>query len=497
MESTIKQNVSLEVYFSQFRNQIVGIDATFKTSYGEMPLIYADWIASGRLYRTIENKIVESFGPMVGNTHSEASETGRTMTAAYQYAHKLIKDHVRADENDVIITTGSGMTSALAKFQRILGIKVPERLSSYCRLPEDEKPVVFLTHMEHHSNHTPWLESLCDVVVIEPDENLFVNPENLRKEIVKYSNRKMKIGSFSACSNVTGIITPYYQLAEIMHEFGGYCFVDFAASAPYVEINMHPPKPEQKLDAIFFSPHKFLGGPGSSGVLVFCKHLYKNRIPDHPGGGTVLWTNPWGEHTYFDDIEIREDGGTPGFLQAIRAALSMQLKDRMSVEKIHLREKELITRALIGLRIIPGLNILGDNDLDRIGVFSFYITGIHHNLIVKLLNDRFGIQVRGGCSCAGTYGHYLLNVDWDTSHRITEKINRGDLSEKPGWVRLSIHPTMTNNELDYILNAIKEVSIHAKRWEADYVYVVEKNEFFHREDEKELVDKMAGWFGIQ
>jgi selenocysteine lyase/cysteine desulfurase len=293
---------------------------------------------------------------------------------------------------------------------------------------------------------------------------------------------------------VTGIITPYYQLAEIMHEHGGYCFVDFAASAPYVNIDMHPPKAEQRLDAIFFSPHKFLGGPGSSGVLIFNKKLYKNRIPDHPGGGTVLWTNPWGEHSYFDDIEIREDGGTPGFMQAIRTALSIQLKEKMEVNKIHAREEQLIGKAFEGLRSIRGLNILGDNDLERIGVFSFFIAGTHHNLIVKLLNDRYGIQVRGGCSCAGTYGHFLLNVDWDTSHRITEKINRGDLSEKPGWVRLSIHPTMTDSELDYIIEAIREVADNANEWMEDYNYIIEMNEFFHKKKEKDIRKEIKFWF---
>ena len=476
---------------------IVGIQASFNSPFGEKNIIYADWIASGRLYGPIEDKIKKQFGPLVGNTHSEASETGRTMTIAYHEAHKRIKNHVNADENDVILTSGFGMTSALAKFQRILGLKIPERLASYCELPIEEKPVVFLTHMEHHSNQTPWLESLCDVVVVEPDENLFINPDNLRKAIKKYKNRKMKIGSFSACSNVTGIITPYHELAEIMHEYGGYCFVDFAASAPYVNIDMHPPQKEQKLDAIFFSPHKFLGGPGSSGVLIFCKALYKNRIPDHPGGGTVLWTNPWGEHSYFDDIEIREDGGTPGFLQAIRTALCVGLKDQMSVSKIHEREKELIDKARIGLRKIDGLNILGDNDQERIGVFSFYIVGLHHNLIVKLLNDRFGIQVRGGCSCAGTYGHFLLNVDRDTSHRITEKINKGDLSEKPGWVRLSIHPTMTDEELELILDSIREVSLYAREWIKDYKYVIEVNEFFHKTKERDYLNEISEWFDLK
>lgn len=495
-EKRIVQKTNHEEYFKQFRKNIIGIDESFDSPYGSQRIIYGDWIASGRLYGPIEDKIRNQFGPLVGNTHSESSETGRTMTIAYQEAHKLIKNHVNADKNDVILTTGFGMTSALAKFQRILGLKMSERLSPFCNLPIEEKPIVFLTHMEHHSNQTPWLESICDVVVIEPGTALYIDPENLRKEIKKYQNRKMKIGCFSACSNVTGIITPYHELAEIMHEFGGYCFVDFAASAPYEDIDMHPVNSAQKLDAIFFSPHKFLGGPGSSGVLIFCKSLYKNRIPDHPGGGTVLWTNPWGEHSYFDDIEIREDGGTPGFLQAIRTALSIKLKERIGVQKIHDRETELIEKTLDRLREIDGLSILGDNHLKRIGVFSFYIKGIHHNLIVKLLNDRYGIQVRGGCSCAGTYGHFLLNVDKDTSHRITEKINHGDLSEKPGWVRLSIHPTMSDKELEIILDAIESVSIQAHKWMEDYNYVIETNEFVHKTREKNLKAKINNWFEI-
>jgi selenocysteine lyase/cysteine desulfurase len=494
--SQVDTSPSMSEYFEQFRENIIGQKATFRTPFGEQPLIYADWIASGRLFGPIEDKIRHQFGPMVGNTHSEASETGRTMTLAYHHAHQLIKKHVNADENDVIITTGFGMTSALAKFQRILGMKVPERLSRYCQIPDKERPVVFLTHMEHHSNQTPWLESLCDVEVIEPDEDLNINPEKLRQQLAKYHDRHLKIGSFSACSNVTGIITPFHQLAEIMHEYGGYCFVDFAASAPYVSIDMHPKKPQQKLDAIFFSPHKFLGGPGSSGVLIFSKELYKNRIPDHPGGGTVLWTNPWGEHSYVDDIEIREDGGTPGFLQAIRTALCVGLKEQMGVDKILRREKELIERAFAGLRSIDGLSILADDERSRIGVFSFYIKGVHHNLIVKLLNDRFGIQVRGGCSCAGTYGHFLLNVDFDTSHRITEKINRGDLSEKPGWVRMSVHPTMTNNELDIIIDAILQVAQHADTWITDYEYVVEMNEFFHKSEKGGVGEEIGSWFKI-
>lgn len=481
-------------HFKSIREHIIGIDATFQSPYGEKKVVYADWIASGRLYGPIEDKIRNEIGPMVGNTHSESSETGMTMTRAYHLAHQIIKEHVNADKDDVIITTGFGMTSALAKFQRILGIKMPEKLVPYCELPIEEKPVVFITHMEHHSNQTPWLESLADVVMIAPGENLTVNPDNLRKEIVKYKHRKIKIGSFSACSNVTGMKCPYHELAEIMHEHGGYCFVDFAASAPYTDMNMHPENSKQRLDAIFFSPHKFLGGPGSSGVLIFSKSLYKNRIPDHPGGGTVAWTNPWGEHAYFDDIEIREDGGTPGFLQAIRAALSIKLKEKMGVENIEKREKQLVARTFEGLSSIPGLHILAKEIKDRIGVFSFYIEHVHHNLIVKILNDRFGIQVRGGCSCAGTYGHFLLEVDRETSHKIVEKISHGDYTLKPGWVRLSLHPTMNDEELNFVIEALRELVGHIEEWEKDYAYDQSTAEFLNKEET--VSDAYRKWFVI-
>jgi selenocysteine lyase/cysteine desulfurase len=474
------QTQQYEQHFSTFRHNIVGIDASFDSPYGRQKIVYADWIASGRLYGPIEDKMKDVFGPMVGNTHSESTATGCAMTYAYHLAHHRIKKHVHADKDDVIITTGFGMTSALAKFQRILGLKIPEKLKPYCQLPEAERPVVFLTHMEHHSNHTPWLESIADVVVLEPDGDLLVDVDSLHREIVKYADRKFKIGSFSACSNVTGVKTPYHTLAEIMHEHGGYCFVDFAASAPYVAIDMHPENPAQKLDAIFFSPHKFLGGPGSSGVLIFCKSLYKNRIPDHPGGGTVRWTNPWGGHAYIDDIEMREDGGTPGFLQAIKTAFCIALKEKMGVEAIAERERALVDKAFTLLGNVPDLTVLAEGMRDRLPVFSFYIAGIHHNLIVKLLNDRFGIQVRGGCSCAGTYGHYLLKVDKDMSDRITEKINRGDLSEKPGWVRMSLHPTTSDIELEYIADALHAVVAHKDAWAADYRYDDSSGEFVHQ-----------------
>jgi selenocysteine lyase/cysteine desulfurase len=465
----------LEQYFNQFRKEIVGIDACYESPYGKKKMVYADWIASGRLYRPIEEKMLNQFGPMVANTHTESSEAGKFMTDSYHLAQKLIKKHVNAGPNDVIIACGFGMTAVINKFQRLLGLK---NKGIVFKNPE-ERPIVFVTHLEHHSNQTSWYETNAEVIVVEPDENLFVSPEKLRAAIQPYRNRPLKIGSFSACSNVTGIFTPYHKLAKVMHEEQGLCFIDFAASAPYVEMNMHPEDPMEKLDAIFFSPHKFLGGPGSSGIMIFDSSLYHNPVPDQPGGGTVDWTNPWGQYKYIDNIEQREDGGTPGFLETIRAALSIKLKERMGVDNIHQREKELIELAFSKLEGIPGLKILAKNERNRIGAISLYIENVHYNLLTKMLSDRFGVQVRGGCVCAGTYGHFLLSVTKEQSEEITCMINTGDLSRKPGWIRWSIHPTTTDKEVEFIAEAINQIAQNHAEWAKDYHYHCNTNEFHH------------------
>lgn len=487
----------MESHFKSFREKIIGIDQEFRTPYGQVPLVYADWIASGRLYGPIEERLSHGFGPFVGNTHTETSETGMLMTQAYHQAHQMIKDHVNAGPEDVIITSGFGMTAVINKLQRILGLKNCGLAHKYECVPERERPVVFLTHMEHHSNHTSWYETMVDVVEIPHTPDLLVDLDMMRETVKKYSDRKLKIGSFTACSNVTGINTPYHEMARIMHENGGLCFIDFAASAPYVDMDMHPADPLQKLDAIFFSPHKFLGGPGSSGVLIFDKSLYSgHRPPDQPGGGTVEWTNPWGEYKYIDNIEAREDGGTPGFLQAIKAALAARLKDQMGTDKIRRMEKQLTAKAFQDLLKVPSLHILAEETPDRMGVISFYMDNVHFNLVVRLLNDRFGVQVRGGCACAGTYGHYLLDVSYDTSHEITNLINSGDLSKKPGWVRLSLHPTMTMQELDYITEAIGQVQKNHKKWMEDYRYDRSTNEFHHRDFPVTRAEVMDRWFDL-
>jgi selenocysteine lyase/cysteine desulfurase len=486
----------LENYFQKFRENIVGIDQSFVSPYGKKDIIYADWTASGRLYKPIEEKMMNVIGPYVANTHTETSITGSSMTHAYHEARNIIKKHVNASEDDVLITVGTGMTGAINKFQRILGLKVSENLKDYTEVPEDLRPVVFVTHMEHHSNQTSWLETIAKVEVIPCDEVGLVCMKSYQKLLDKYKHHPIKIAAVTACSNVTGIKTDYHAIAKLIHKNNGLCFVDFACSAPYVEINMHPEDEEAYLDAVMFSPHKFLGGPGASGVLIFNKKLYKNLVPDNPGGGTVSYTNPWGDHDYIDDIESREDGGTPGFLQAIKVALAIKLKDQMGVKNILDREHEINDIVFNKLSKIDNLQILAGHQRERLGVYSFYIIDAHYNLVVKLLNDRYGIQTRGGCSCAGTYGHFLLNVDLPTSKAIELKILDGCLIERPGWVRMSIHPTMTNEEIHFICDAIKDVAENFETWSKDYEYNAIKNEFEHNQNleiEKEIT---SNWFNV-
>ncbi len=461
---------SLEAYFQKFRENIIGIDQCIPTPvHKDIKLLYADWTASGRMYKPIEDKLRYEIYPLVANTHTDTNHTGMSTTYAYHKAQQIIKQHVGAGADDVLISSNSGMTGIVNKFQRILGLKLHEAFIDKVHIEEKERPVIFVTHMEHHSNQTSWYETLAEVVVIPPDHEGLVDLAAFRAKVREYADRETRIAAVTSCSNVTGIITPYMDIAQMMHEEGGLCFVDFAASAPYIDIQMHENDGSGRyLDALYFSPHKFLGGPGSSGILVFNKKLYRNTIPDNPGGGTVDWTNPWGEHKYIDDIEAREDGGTPSFIQTMRAAMCCQLKTEMGVDKIRAREEEILQIIWSHLDEIPNLHILAGEHKERLGIISFYIDGLHYNLGVKMLNDRYGIQTRGGCSCAGTYGHYLLHVTPEQSKEITDRINHGDCSTKPGWIRLSIHPTNTNQEIEFICKAIKELAENFETWTEEY-----------------------------
>jgi len=474
---------SLEKYFEPYRENTIGRGHMFCFPSGEKEIIYADWTASARGYRPIENCLQNEVLPFFANTHTQTTTTGTLMTNAYEEAKVIIKEHVHANEDDVLIFCGSGMTAAVNKLQRLLGIRTAERGTEYMLdgkstyIDETLRPVVFVTCMEHHSNHVSWLETIATVEIIAQTDDGHVDLEDFQKLLLKYKSRKNKIAAITACSNVTGIQTPYHEIAKLIHAYNGLCFVDFATAAPYVHIDMHPEEADACLDAIYFSMHKFLGGPGTPGVLIFNQKIYSNAVPDHPGGGTILYSNPWKAREYVSDIESREDGGTPPVLQGIKAAMCIRLKEEMGVNNILHREEELLKIVFTRFSEMTNVTVLQGNVRKRLGIISFIVEGAHYNLIVKLLNDKFGIQTRGGCSCAGTYGHHLLQVDQTWSHKIWSAIRSGDLSSKPGWIRLSIHPTMTDKEIEFIMDAIESTASNFREWMTDYYYDASSNEY--------------------
>ncbi|MHA7880021.1 MAG: aminotransferase class V-fold PLP-dependent enzyme [Saccharospirillum sp.] len=428
--------------------------------------LYCDWTASGRLYRPIEERLLDVAGPMMANTHTEDSATGRFMTQALHEAETVIRRHINAGPQDVMLMTGTGMTGALAKLIRMLGLWVHEQHRETVLAQISHRPVVFVTHMEHHSNHTLWLETLAEVRVIPPTATGEVDLAWLESELAQLNDAQRRYASVTAASNVTGVAAPYRTIARLMHQHGGYCFVDFACAAPYVDIDMHPEGGEP-LDAVFFSPHKFLGGPGACGILAFNKRLYRNRIPDQPGGGTVLWTNPWGEHRFLDDIVARESGGTPGILQGLKAAMAIRLKEQMGTAAMSAQEQTLNRHFFKRLDAIEGVEVLAGHQRERLSVFSILFKQVHYQQAVQQLSFEHGIEARGGCACAGTYGHYLLGIDQETSQRITRQLDAGELSAKPGWVRLSFHPMMTLDEVDRVADAVAAVASGQKRMSSD------------------------------
>jgi selenocysteine lyase/cysteine desulfurase len=494
---------SLENYFAPFRKNTIGRDQMFIFPSGEKEIIYADWTASARGYGPIENCLQNDVVPFFANTHTQTTLTGTLMTKAYEEAKVIVKEHVHANEDDVLIFCGSGMTSAVNKLQRLLGIRISERWMDYMvdgktpQIDEMLRPVVFVTTMEHHSNHISWLETIATVEIIAQTEAGNVDLEHFESLLIKYKSRKNKIAAVTACSNVTGIQTSYHEIAKLIHAHNGLCFVDFASSAPYVNMDMHPQEADACLDAIYFSMHKFLGGPGTSGVLIFNRKIYNNAVPDHPGGGTLLYSNPWKAREYVTDIESREDGGTPPVLQGIKAAMCIRLKEEMGVKNILLREEELLEIVFTRLSEMTNVVILQGNARKRLGIISFVIKDAHYNLIVRLLNDKFGIQTRGGCSCAGTYGHQLLKVDQGRSHKIWSAIQSGDLSFKPGWIRVSLHPTMTNREIEFILDAIESTASCFREWKTDYYYDTSTNEYLLKDGTAKEQHRVKDWFNPQ
>ena len=474
------------------RNAIIGDDVVMDGPFGPRRVTYADYTASGRSLKFIEEYILEEVLPMYANTHTEASGTGLQTSRFREDARDIILDAVGGGDEDILIFCGSGATGAINKLLEVLNIRIPADLNHRYGLdehiPTEERPVVFIGPYEHHSNELPWRESIADVVTIDEDEDGRIDLGKLEEKLKKYQHRPLKIGSFSAASNVTGIGSKTGDIAVLLHRYGALSFWDFAAAGPYVQVDMNMKMTGEHghlayKDAIFISPHKFIGGPGTPGILVAKKHLFTNSVPAVPGGGTVAYVNSE-EHRYIDDPTHREEGGTPSIIGAIRAGLVFQLKEAVGYANIREKEGDFIKRAIASWSSNPNIEILGNPSAWRLSIVSFIIRcgerSLHHNFVVALLNDLFGIQARGGCSCAGPYGHRLLDIDITTSHMFEEEVMKGCEGIKPGWARVNFNYFISEEVFTYILEAVHMVANEGYKLLPLYCFCPMSGQWIHK-----------------
>jgi selenocysteine lyase/cysteine desulfurase len=476
------------------RSSVIGDDAVVDGPYGPRRVLYADYTASGRSLAFVEDAIRDLVLPRYANTHTETSGTGRQTTRLREDAREVVRAAVGADRDEhAVLFCGSGSTGAIDKLVHVLGLRVPaqldERYGWSAGLPPEERPVVFVGPYEHHSNELAWRETVADVITIPEDCDGHVDLAALETALLATADRPLRLGSFSAASNVTGILTDVRAVSALLHRYGALALWDYAAAGPYVAIDVSPSSrgPDghrDHLDAVFLSPHKFVGGPGTPGVLVARRALFTNPVPAVPGGGTVSYVNAT-EHRYHADVEHREEGGTPDIVGAIRAGLVFKVKDAVGTDLIAAREAALTRYAIGAWEDEPTLDVLGSHTADRLSIVSFVVRHgpgryLHHDLVVALLNDLFGIQARGGCSCAGPYGHRLLGIDLERSHAFERVIATGCEGIKPGWVRINFSWAVTDAVAGFLVEAVRLVARHGWRLLDDYRFDAVTGRWTHR-----------------
>ncbi len=496
--------------FEYLREQTVGADSTFDTPFGERTMVYCDYTASGRCLYFIENYLL-SVLRNYANTHTEDDVTGRNMTRLLHQAENIIKRSVNAGSDGRLIAVGTGASAAIDKVQQILGVACPpatrRRIDMALETFMDQggmrsldacqhalAPVVFVGPYEHHSNEISWRQGFATVVEVDLAEDGGIDLGHLEKllQAPEYENR-YRIGSFSAASNVSGMLSPVQEITRLLHRYNAIACFDYAACAPYVPIDMNPDDGgDASIDAIFISPHKFLGGPGSSGILVFNKRIYAEDLPPTvAAGGTVDYVS-LDDQDFISDIEEREKAGTPGVMQTIKAALAFELKDSIGTERIAAREHELTVRALRRFGAEKNIEIIGNPDpARRIGIVSFNAKDpqgryLHPKFVTALLNDLFGIQSRAGCSCAGPYGHRLLGIGKQRSAQYRQCVSAGYGGLKPGWCRIGFHYTMDDLEADYVIDAVNFVGEYGYRFMQLYDFDMHSGSWTHKQERSQF-----------